>query len=74
VVEKRALCVRLRRLFDMAENKDVTVDDMCGLDWRLEGEGWKWRHKLFAWEEKMWRECCTILSNIVLHYFKNFIC
>ena len=31
-----------------------------------EGEAWKWRRRLFAWEEEKVRECCDILTNIVL--------
>jgi len=33
----------------------------------VEGEVWKWRRKLFAWEEEQLRECCEFLHNIVLH-------
>jgi len=36
-----------------------------------QGEAWKWRRRLFAWEEEKVRECCDILTNIVLqpnHY------
>jgi hypothetical protein len=40
---------------------------ICTLLWWGEGgEGWKRRHRLFAWEEDQVREYCAILSNIVL--------
>jgi len=39
---------------------------MYSLEWGEEGEAWKWRRRLFAWEEEKVRECCDILTNIVL--------
>jgi len=30
------------------------------------GEAWKWQRRLFTWEEEQVRECCEILSNIIL--------
>lgn len=44
--------------------------DNCGghVSFRL-GKGckaWKWRRRLFAWEEELGRECCTLLLPIVL--------
>ncbi|AES97462.2 hypothetical protein MTR_5g054790 [Medicago truncatula] len=49
----------------------VTVAEMYSLGWREEGEAWKWRCRLLAWEEEKVRECCDVLTNIVLqpnHY------
>ncbi|RHN79618.1 putative reverse transcriptase zinc-binding domain-containing protein [Medicago truncatula] len=59
------------RLFDLANNKMATVAEMYSLGWGEEGEVWKWRRRLFAWEEEKVLECCDILTNIVLqpnHY------
>jgi len=49
------------------KNRLVNVDDM----WEIgRGEGskaWKWRRRLFAWEEDLVKERCTVLHNIILH-------
>ncbi|MCI28870.1 YIPF1-like protein, partial [Trifolium medium] len=47
-------------------DKDVTVANMYRLGWDLGGNGWRWRRRLFAWEEQMWGGCCTIVANVVL--------
>jgi len=44
----------------------TTVAEMYSLGWGEEGEAWKWRRRLFAWEEEKVQECCDILTNIVL--------
>jgi hypothetical protein len=47
------LCVSFRRLFKLAENKLMTIAHMFILGWGKSGEVWKWRRRLFAWEEEM---------------------
>ncbi|GAU17363.1 hypothetical protein TSUD_232390 [Trifolium subterraneum] len=54
------------RLFDLAENKFITVADMHGLGWGVDGEAWKWRRRLRAWEEELVLDCVERLSNVVL--------
>jgi len=54
------------RLFDLATNKMTTVAEMYSFGWGVEGDAWQWRRRLLAWEEERVRECCDILSNIVL--------
>ena len=44
----------------------ATVAEMYSLGWGVEGVVWQWRRRLLAWEEEKVRECCNILSNIVL--------
>ncbi|GAU49602.1 hypothetical protein TSUD_407670 [Trifolium subterraneum] len=34
--------------------------------WGRNGEGWKWRRRLYAWEEELVGQCVGVLSNIVL--------
>ena len=53
-------------LFDLATNKMATVAEMYSLGWGEEGEARKWRRRLLVWEEETVRECCDVLSNIVL--------
>jgi len=47
------LSVWFRRMFDLAENKTITVANLFSLGLGQEGEGWSWRRKLWAWEEDM---------------------
>ena len=54
------------RLFDLATNKMAMVSEMYSLGWGEEGEAWKWRRRLLAWEEEKVRECCDFLTNIIL--------
>lgn len=53
------------RLFDLAENKGVSVAEMNELRWRENGETWKWCRRLFAWEELVW-DCIERLTSIIL--------
>ncbi|XP_024640667.1 uncharacterized protein [Medicago truncatula] len=39
---------------------------MATLGWEEGGGGWRWRRRLFAWEEDSVRECVNLLNNIIL--------
>jgi len=54
------------RLLELEENKSVTVEEMYVLGWEVDGEAWKWRRRLFAWEEGLVGECADRLSSIDL--------
>ena len=43
---------RFSRLFELSVDKRVSVFDLCHLGWGENGEAWKWRWRLFAWEEE----------------------
>ena len=60
------LRVQFPRLFDLAENKEVTVREMKGRGWAVGGGAWEWRQRLLAWEEESVSECAALLSDIVL--------
>ncbi|XP_024630861.1 uncharacterized protein [Medicago truncatula] len=60
------LHVRFPRLFDLAENKWVTVSKMAGRGWVVEGDAWVWQRRLLVWEEELVTECSSLLCNIVL--------
>jgi len=62
------LRVQFPRLFDLAENKGVTVREMERRGWVDGGGVWEWRRRLLAWEEETVTECSSLLCNIVLHY------
>jgi hypothetical protein len=53
-------------LYDLADNKNATIFDMWEAGWGVDGEAWKWRRSLRAWEEELVRECIMRLSNVVL--------
>jgi len=49
--------VRYVKLFDLDVNKLSTVAEMFSLGWESNDEVWDWLRRLFAWEEKLVREC-----------------
>ena len=57
---------KFSRLFELAMDKWVSVFDMCQLGWGENGEAWKWRQRLFAWEEEKVGELCLLLQNVTL--------
>lgn len=63
--------VRFRRLFDLSDNKFLTVAQMFHLGWGEGGEAWKWRSRLWAWEEEQLVECRLLLLSVVLQVNKN---
>lgn len=54
------------RLFELSETKETTVWEMFVLGWGADGGAWRWRRRLFAWEEELVGECVERLANIVL--------
>jgi len=54
------------RLYQLVDNKLVTVSEMCELGRGYGGEAWKWRRRLFAWEEGLVMECVERFSTSVL--------
>ena len=62
---------RFSRLFDLAVDKWVFVFDMCQLGLGENGEAWKWRRRLFAWEEEQVGELCLLLQNVTLQVEKE---
>ncbi|GAU41584.1 hypothetical protein TSUD_271930 [Trifolium subterraneum] len=54
------------RLYDLAKNKSVSVADMFEAGWGIGGEAWKWRRRLFAWEDELLLGYVGKLANIFL--------
>jgi len=40
--------IKFPRLFDLAINKECTVEEMARLGWEVEGRAWERRHRLLA--------------------------
>jgi len=59
------LGVRFSRIFELAENGRVSVAEMSQLGREEGGEAWRWRRRLFAWEEENVWECISLLSNFI---------
>jgi len=57
---------RFPRLFDLAVDRWVSVEDMVRQGWEDGGSSCVWRRRLFAWEEECVRECYVLLHDIVL--------
>jgi len=62
---------RFSRLFELAVDKWVFVFDLCQLGWGVNGEAWKWRQRLFAWEEEKVGELCLLLQYVNLQVNKE---
>ena len=60
-----SFCVRFRRLFELAENKSITVANLFSLGVE-QGDAWRrrCRRRLWAWEEEMLEECRTLLLDV----------
>ena len=53
-----------RRLFKLSDTKMSSVAQMFALGWGKGGEVWKWKRRLWAWEEEMVEECRALLLTI----------
>ncbi|XP_039688712.1 uncharacterized protein [Medicago truncatula] len=60
------LAVSFPRLFELSNFKLSTVREMFMLGWGTEGGAWRWRRRLFAWEEGLVGECVGRLANFAL--------
>jgi len=61
-----SLRIKFPRLFDLAVNRETSVEEMERLGWADGGGAWVWTRRLLAWEEKGVRGCSDLLHNIVL--------
>jgi len=57
---------RFRRLYDLSIHKDLSVGEMHALGWGEDGEAWRWRRRLLAWEEELVVEIRNLLTNVTL--------
>jgi len=53
-------------LFDLSIHKDLSVGEMYTLSWGEDGEAWRWRRRLLAWEEELVVEIRNLLTNVTL--------
>jgi len=60
------LAVIFSRLFELSNFKLATVREMFRLGWGADGGAWRWRRRLFAWEEELVGECVGRLANFAL--------
>jgi hypothetical protein len=60
------LSVRFRRLFDLVENKTITVANFFSLGLMQGGEGWNWRRRLWVLEEELLEESMALLLDVAL--------
>jgi hypothetical protein len=65
-VGTKLLMERFKRLFDLSVHQNLTVGAMHTLGWGEDGEAWRWRRRLFAWEEELVVVIRNLLSNITL--------
>jgi len=63
--------VRYSRLFELSAFKGESVLGMSQLGWGEGGEAWRWRRRLFVWEEEMVGELILLLANVTLQVNKE---
>ena len=63
--------VRFSRLFDLSVFKGESVFEMSQLGWGEGGEAWRWRRRLFVWEEEMVGELILLLVHVTLQVTKE---
>ncbi|AES89497.1 hypothetical protein MTR_4g076130 [Medicago truncatula] len=59
-------CEKFRRLYDLSDNKLANVAQMFQWGWDVGGEAWKWRRRLWVWEEELLKECRLFLLTVTL--------
>ena len=69
-----ALSVRFSRLYDLSLDREVSVSDMFHGGWGVDGEAWRWRRRLFVWEEEMLGDLTLLLQNVILQVNKDDRC
>jgi hypothetical protein len=57
---------RFSRLYDLSLRKGESVASMRDLGWGVEGDAWRWRRRLFVWEEESVEELTLLLQNVSL--------
>lgn len=57
------LCAWFSRLFELTTNKPSTVAEMFALSWEEGGPPWRWRRRLWVWEQEMVVECTHLLND-----------
>jgi len=65
-VSEAPLCEKFPRLYELSENKLSIVAQMFEWGWDDGGEAWKWRQRLWVWEEEMVEECRNLLLTVML--------
>jgi hypothetical protein len=58
--------VRFRRLFELFDNKSITVAHLFSLGVGHMGGAWQWRRRLWAWEEELLEDCRSLLLDVTL--------
>ena len=57
---------RFNRLFELSLLKEESIFGMHSLGWGSEGRAWRWRRRLFVWEEELVGELKFLLQNVTL--------
>jgi hypothetical protein len=58
--------VCFRQLFDLVVDKSCSMSTMFSLGWEDGGAAWRWKRRLWVWEEELLVEFRTLLHNISL--------
>ncbi|XP_024634416.1 uncharacterized protein [Medicago truncatula] len=66
-----SLRARFYRLFELSLLKDESVAVMKELGWGVDGGAWRWRRRLFVWEEESVEELIILLQNVTLQVHRE---
>ena len=59
-------CERFRWLYELTENKSMSVADLLSVDSEQWGVVWRWRRRLWQREEELLAECRALLLDVSL--------
>ena len=62
------LCRRFAWLFELASDKLCSVSGLWARGWGEEGDAWRWRRRLWTWEELLLGECRDLLANVFVQH------
>ena len=51
---------------ELSLNKSCSVATMSHLGWEVGGDAWRWKRRLWVWEEDFVVECKTLVHSVVL--------
>jgi len=60
------LRVKFPRIFDLAVDRWVNVEEMSRRGWEEGGAAWVWRMRLLAWKDESVTKCAILLHDIFL--------
>jgi hypothetical protein len=71
-LDGECLQIKYTCLFYLCIDKAVIVVEKMMQGWGVDGSEWRWRKRLFVWEEEQLDECVSLLENITF-FARKFV-